>query len=766
MQTVMSTMANSGSLTGSIIIILVLSAIIPIFSISSADNDTDFENPSSKLSSDLDEPLSLDPDNIALIVQFKTDPSGSDEDFVKGLGFDIKRRFHVVPALSIFGPTNKIDLLIRSDRVTYVEHNSPVVIDMEMGTWVINATEVWSRIIQTEDGDQSPIDGSGVTVCVVDTGIDAGHPDLDYQTKTVKNVYDVGGGLWLEAENTDTNYGHGTHVAGTVAGNGDASAGARRGVAPGGNLIGVTVSIPEEGSTPTEDGYIQGLEWVYDNSMPNANPHNIRVVTNSWHSTVEEYNPSSALTQMIEALTFDNNVISTWSAGNDGRDDPEGTVITTSGQGNTPIAIMVAAYERDGSAVTDFSSRGQVGLNHTYPDVGAPGRSIWSTSARRTIISGGTYFGGNTNPYYLAISGTSMSTPHVAGLVALLWQAAPSVTVSEQHEDYSGPDPEGWYSNPKTVIHEAEWILEESALLLPRDEDHGNLAGDTNSTGWGGKPIDYVQGYGIVDAKRAVGIALTLQQLRDNYPLEKITVLDAIAAYDRHEVASSRLVTAPKAMASWSGEYSRYNDQSGNPISLVNQTKFLIIPEGANHASVSMSYTPVDMSEFKVADLAFTIDFNNDGSADYQSSLSPSSTGIDNAEFDISEDDLWTFDIVGMGVKLQRPLQGVNYVELRIEYDISVTFTFDGNGSGNSTIGNAYYAPIFAQIDENDQSSNYVLTIGQYNLRDITLEEVIPPKPKPKEEFPIGTVAAVVILGLLILGYLFWQKLRKSKKSG
>ena len=71
-----------------------------------------------------------------------------------------------------------------------------------------------------------------------------------------------------------------------------------------------------------------------------------------------------------------------------------------------------------------------------------------------------------------------MSTPHVAGLVALLWDAAPSMKVSELHEDYSGDQSEDWYSNPLTRIHEVEWIIEESAALLPPDEEHGNIAGD------------------------------------------------------------------------------------------------------------------------------------------------------------------------------------------------------------------------------------------------------------------------------------------------
>jgi serine protease AprX len=209
----------------------------------------------SKLSPDLKKPLLETYGDIRLIIQFYDELKESDKELVEGLGFTIQRTFHVVPSLSVNGPVSAIEDLQKNKRIKYIEHNDPVIPDMEMGTWVINATEVWSSLVMDGSGRgwDEPIDGSGVTVAVVDTGIDAGHPDLDYGLKTVQNVFDAGNGVWIEGENTDTNYGHGTHVAGTVAGNGDASAGARRGVAPGANLIGVTVSIPEELTSPTED---------------------------------------------------------------------------------------------------------------------------------------------------------------------------------------------------------------------------------------------------------------------------------------------------------------------------------------------------------------------------------------------------------------------------------------------------------------------------------------------------------------------------------
>lgn len=702
--------------------------------------------------------------NGSLIIQFRDRVGKDDISYLENLGFDIRRTFSAVPAVSVDGPIHLLDEIINKENVIYAERNDPVVADMEMGTHVINATQVWSSLIEGPSGLDRPIDGRGVTVCVVDTGIDAGHPDLDYGDKTVKNVYDAGGGLWIEAENTDTNYGHGTHVAGTVAGNGDASAGARRGMAPGANLIGITVSIPEEVTTPLEDGYIQGLEWVYEHSRPGNNPYNIRVVTNSWHSTVEEYNPDTMLTKMIEKLTFENNVVSTWSAGNDGRDDPEGEELTTSGQGNAPVAIMVAAYERDGSAVTDFSSRGRVGANHTYPDIGAPGRNIWSTSARRTVISGGTYAGGNTNPYYLAISGTSMSTPHVAGLVALLWQAAPSMGMSELHEDYSGDDPENWFTDPRTRIHEAEWILEASARFLPPTEENGNVAGDTNSTGWAGKPIDYVQGYGLVDARRAVGIALTLESLRKLSPEpDEISVFDAIEVYETQGVPSRITVTTNRAMVSWSGEFSRYNDQAMNPLSLVNQTKYVEVPTGARGASVTMSYSGFDAAHVQAADIAFTIDTDGDGQVDHQSTLSIIEGGPDQMDIDADPGDRWTFGIIGRGLKVQRPLQDINYIELRVEYDINIVFELEGNESGEPRPLNAVYAPAFP--GEQAEAGTPVTTYS-YWIKDLELPKEEAAPPEEERGFPWLILLFILVAAVAVgIGYMWWKKQRGADRE-
>ncbi|UCH90114.1 MAG: S8 family serine peptidase [Thermoplasmata archaeon] len=720
--------------------------------------------------------LELPPDEtMEVIIQFHDRVGASDLDILKLHGIEVLYQYKVLPAVLANGRCSALLKFTGYPELKWLEPNWEIQHDMELSTSVVNASRTWSREIIDVNGYSQPVDGTGVTVVVVDTGIDAGHPDLDYGEKTIINQFldREGGFSWVEQENTDLYYGHGTHVAGTVAGNGDASAGSRRGVAPGANLIGVTIY------NPTAGDYLVGLEWVYEHSRPNSNPYNIRVATNSWHTVETEYDPESALSQIIMKLSYENNVVSTWSAGNEGRTSPEGEEITTSKEGNTPVAVMVAAYERDGSAVTDFSSRGQVGLNHTYPDIGAPGRSIWSTSARRTVISGGTYFGGNTNPYYLAISGTSMSTPHVAGLVALLYQACPSLSVSSRHEDYSGDD-DSWWTNPETLIHEAEWIIEASATYLDPSEETGVPAQD-NSTGMDGRPIDYAQGYGIVDVEKAVGIALTLERLRAMHPDKTITVADALNSYTATLITKDVEAPTDVVFTEWSGEYSRYNDQFGKPLSAVNQTKHVFAPESAKHVIVDMSYNAVSIDKLTFGDLTFTIDFDMDGTVDYTGTLAPTLGRIKHEEFAVpsgSAGQLWSFDVIGEGFKLIQPLRDRNYVELRIEYTMNLQFVLgagEGEGGGGtngnmSVINYTQYPAILAPLKEGSSTFEYtggtvLVTRNFYDLTKVVYHESPgPPEPAVEQKATWPWILAVIVIIILILLYMYNRRKQPLKQ--
>jgi serine protease AprX len=716
-------------------------------------------------------PLGHD-DQVDVVVQFRGGTEEGDRALLEGLGLRLVRQWVGVDACLVRGPVGAVWDLVDTGATWYVEPDYELAWDMEVGTRVINASKVWSTYVQQFRGTANePIDGRGVTCVVVDTGIDASHPDLDYGTKTLFNLRsDSGDGPYYEMENSDLGYGHGTHVAGTVAGNGDASAGARRGVAPGGNLIGITID------TDNSAGYINALDWVWSNSRPGNNPHNIRLLTNSWHSTVEEYDPQKALIVLINAISFENNVVSTWSAGNDGRDDPEGNDLTTSGQGNAPVGIMCAAYERDGSGVAEFSSRGKRGDTHTYPDVGAPGVRIWSCSARRTIISGGSYVGGNDNPYYLAISGTSMSTPHVAGLVSLLWQAAPSLKVSDKHEDHSG-EPGDWFDRDDTRIHEIEWIIESTATFLRGRGLGMNGVPERDDTldgrGVDGEPIDYVQGYGIVNAEKAVAVALTLQQLRMDNPKVDVTVADALAEYEKVQEARELEAPTDTLYASWEGEWSRFNDLRGIELASQNQTKFVWVPEGVETVDVQVIYSTINLVDGTAGSVSWTVDFGGDGTIDDQGPLSVSMTGVARGTISASghKSEVWGIGVHGNGLKWQRPSKDHNYVEVRIEYSTSLVAHLTG-GSGalhvdppnlESGYYHAYFQPwSFGQPSADFANGTVVLPHRAYNLTVVELgSQAGTEPPQPSDGGGGGWLWWLVLLVVIIVLALVHRRYRE-----
>ena len=690
---------------------------------------------------------------VEAIVQFRDKaPTPADMGRMTALGLEVVRAYTVIPGYAIRGPAGALLELAAYPRLFFLEPNRPLLLDQEISTSVINASLVWESQVRGAQNFPGGVDGTGVTVVVVDTGIDAGHPDLDYGAKTLMNLQETVPGVWSSFENTDTAVGHGTHVAGTVAGNGEASAGARRGVAPGANLIGLTVTLADTA------GYLAALNWIYDNSRPGNNPHNIRTFTNSWHTSVGEYDPQSALSQAIEATAFENNVISTWSAGNDGRTDPNGATVTTSQQGTTPVAIVNAAYVHNGSAVADFSSRGKVGLEQTYPDVGAPGVLIWSTSARRTGISAGTYSGGNTNPYYLAISGTSMSTPHTAGATALLWQAAPSLRISGRHEDYNGSDAEAWEGNPLTRIHEVEWILEATATYLPPDPAHGNPANDTQ-VGMDGKPHDYVQGYGIIEMRRAVAVALALEKLRRDNPGRDVTVADALreeqgAAYFEFTKGST-----DRLVASWQGEYGRFTDLLGGTLSSANQTKSLYIPPGATSLEFELTFVAVDVDRRTVGDLTWAVDWDGDGTNEAVGSLTPAPPGGHKtgtvAVPSQAGGTQAAVNVIGSGVKVQNPFRDHVYAEWRSHYSIGVTAVLETvSGDAEAVIDRGNYSAMLAPWSFGEPSEGFAGAAVQLNLSYLDISQAsLAPFAPPRPAGPTwGLPLAFVLLLLLALG--------------
>ncbi|MEJ3749530.1 S8 family serine peptidase [Actinomycetes bacterium KLBMP 9797] len=237
---------------------------------------------------------------------------------------------------------------------------------------------------------QAGYDGTGVTVAVLDSGIDATHPDFAGKIVAARNFTD--------APDTDDTLGHGTHVASTVVGNG----GRYRGVAPGASLL-VGKVCPARNCP--ESAILAGLEWA----APRATVINLSL---GGPDTAGE----DPLEAAVNRVTAETGVLVVAAAGNDGRDTYVGSPATAD------AALAVAAVDKQDN-LASFSNRGPRIDGAVKPDISAPGVGIVAALAKNSAYPA-------SEPGYTQLNGTSMATPHVTGAAALLaqrhpeWQAA------------------------------------------------------------------------------------------------------------------------------------------------------------------------------------------------------------------------------------------------------------------------------------------------------------------------------------------------------
>jgi serine protease AprX len=323
--------------------------------------------------------------------------------------------------------------------VTKIEDDQPI-------QWYLSTSNTATRGSQARaelrDAAGNPVDGRGVSAAIIDSGIDGTHPFLTGAVQ--KNLKNICFDLDLPVSNDDcfidltaTNDtdtlslgGHGTHVAGIVAGRDvTLSDGTQmHGAAPGSTLIGLSVGVGL-----TIFGADSALEWVLEHhASPCAGCPPIKVTNNSYGpSGGGSFDPDSATAKFQRALAAEG-VVTVWAAGNDG---PDNSATNPPGQDPTPGVVMVASYDdqgtgtRDGT-VSDFSSRGAPGDESTYPDVSAPGSNITS-SCRVYLPICSTGLDPRDGGDYNTISGTSMATPHIVGIVTQLFQVAPSATPAQ-----------------------------------------------------------------------------------------------------------------------------------------------------------------------------------------------------------------------------------------------------------------------------------------------------------------------------------------------
>jgi serine protease AprX len=330
--------------------------------------------------------------------------------------------------------------------------------------------------------------GAGVGVAVIDTGIDGSLPDFGDGTGGSRVVASV---VTNPAATTATDtYGHGTHVAGILAGNGnnrptgDPADGKYIGIAPEANLI--SIKAGDDAGNATILDAIYGLQFAVDYK----NAYNIRVVNLSLVSTVAESYRTDPLDAAVESAYF-SGIVVVAAAGNRGA----GGDAVSYAPGNDPFAISVGAVDDKGTswrgddAYTSWSSYGTTQDGFAKPEIGAPGAHIVSTLAPGSTFASlcpSCIVDGD----YIRAGGTSMAAPVVSGIAALVLELHPSWTPDQVKSTLIGTS--RYLPNGPGEVNAASALWEETpdsganAGIVPNDlVDASSGAIDYSRSSWG-----------------------------------------------------------------------------------------------------------------------------------------------------------------------------------------------------------------------------------------------------------------------------------------
>jgi serine protease AprX len=372
-----------------------------------------------------------DDGNIDAVLVYHHLPTDTDIADLQNLGVLGGTRYHALPMIAVTTTKSRIAAISHLPSVRSIYMNRTFQWNLDSTARAVTTVDRVKRNNDLTNANRGlPVSGRGVTVAVLDTGVDGTHADLagrvvqnlklvDNQSLGVGFSYPT---VSTTLPNTDQVYGHGTFVAGVIAGTGQQSGGKYAGVAPGANILGLSAG----------DASLLFILSGFDYLLGNAAAFNVRVVNCSFSAnTVFDVNdPVNVATRMLT----DNGVNVVFSAGNTGPGTDSLNPYSVA-----PWVISAGATDNAGK-LADFSSRGEFGSPLFRPTLVAPAVKTVSLRAS-TLATVASVEGVAANdlstisatelPYYTMGNGTSFSAPQVAGAIALMLEVNPNLTPAQ-----------------------------------------------------------------------------------------------------------------------------------------------------------------------------------------------------------------------------------------------------------------------------------------------------------------------------------------------
>ena len=365
---------------------------------------------------------------VRVIVQYKHIPTAVHYSTMKGRGARLHTTLHMISGAAFTIPVNVLPALEADPEIKSVTIDHPIAVMDDLTNSATGVSSAWN----------AGFTGAGIGVAVIDSGINDSHPDLWDSTHTSSRVLyhqDFTGTATTNSNGAKYDlYGHGTHVAGIIAGNGYLSGGHYSGVAPEASLI--DLRALDANGAGTDSTVIAAIQQAI--TLKNA--YNIRIINLSLGRGIPASYTQDPLCQAVEAA-WKNGIVVVVAAGNLGRLSVYGSngFGTITAPGNDPFVITVGATKSNGSATpqaetkASYSSKGPTTYDHVLkPDLMAPGSAIVSLAAPGATLEASypndVVAGTDGKADYFTLSGTSMATPAVAGAAALMLEEQNTLT--------------------------------------------------------------------------------------------------------------------------------------------------------------------------------------------------------------------------------------------------------------------------------------------------------------------------------------------------